>query len=167
MDQKLQRPRDTASGILVIAIGALFLVLGRDLEFGSSLRMGPGYVPFVLSVSIMVLGAVLAWKGMRGPRIDSGLTQLPWVGLIGNIGAVLFFGLTVRGIGLAPAVAITVLITASTSRYARLWVSIALALGIAIFCTALFHWFLGLPLPVIGPWLSLSTWVAAPPQVTQ
>lgn len=161
MNSQLQRPRDVASGILVMAIGALFLMVGWDLEFGSSLRMGPGYIPFVLSVLTVLLGAVLTWKGLQSAPVASGMTQLPWIGLFGNLGAVLFFGLTVRGLGLAPVVAITVLITASTSRYARLHVSLALALGVAAFCALLFRQLLGLPVPVIGPWLMPETWLGS------
>ena len=33
-----------------MAIGAGFLLVGRELEFGTAFRMGPGYFPTILSL---------------------------------------------------------------------------------------------------------------------
>ena len=63
-----------------------------------------------------------------------------------------FFGLTLRGLGLAPVLVMVVLATAWASRYASLRASVPLALGIAAFCCLLFIQALGLPLPLVGPW---------------
>ena len=45
MEQKLQRPRDIIGGLVIVAVGPFFLLLGRELEFGDSFQMGPGYFP--------------------------------------------------------------------------------------------------------------------------
>ena len=42
MEPQLQRPRDIIGGLVIVAVGALFLLLGRELEFGNSFQMGPG-----------------------------------------------------------------------------------------------------------------------------
>lgn len=162
MDTQLQKPRDVVGGCIVIAIGALFLLLGRDLDFGDSFRMGPGYFPTVLSILMIVLGAALTLQGLRGARTEGAFQHIPWIGFVSVIGIVVFFGLTLRGLGIAPAVAIVVLVTASASRYARLGTSLLLALGLAGFCTVLFIYLLGLPLPSFGPWLSPGYWAPAP-----
>lgn len=60
---------------------------------------------------------------------------------------------------------VVVLATAWASRYASLRASIPLALGIAAFCAILFIRLLGLPLPLVGPWLSPAWW-SPPPAVT-
>jgi hypothetical protein len=73
------------------------------------------------------------------------------------------FGFTLRGLGLAPVILIVVLVSAWASRYASLPSSALLAVGIAAFCTLLFIRGLGLPLPVLGPWLSLGYWSAPAP----
>ena len=64
---------------------------------------------------------------------------------------VVFFGLTLRGLGLVPVLLVVVLATAWASRYASLKASVPLALGIAVFCSVLFIKGLGLPLPLVGP----------------
>jgi Tripartite tricarboxylate transporter TctB family len=167
METQMQRPRDVVGGCLIVAVGALFLLLGRDLEFGNSFQMGPGYFPTVLSILTMILGAVMAFTGLRGARVEGAFSHIPWIGVISVIGSVVFFGFTIRGIGIAPAVALVVLATASASRYSRLTTSVLLALGMGTFCTFLFVYALGLPLPIFGPWLSLEHWsptVTAPAQ---
>ena len=124
MEPQLQRPRDIIGGLMIVAVGALFLLLGRELEFGNSFQMGPGYFPTVLSVLTMILGGVLTWKGMRGAPVEGAFSHIPWIGVVSVIGSVVFFGLTIRGIGIAPAVAVVVFVTASASRYAR-WTTLA------------------------------------------
>jgi hypothetical protein len=103
---------------------------------------------------------VLGW---RAPHQEGAFGHLPWLGLLLVIGPVLFFGLTLRGLGLALAVLIVVLVTAWASRYASPWSSVPLALGIAVFCALLFIRGLGLPLPFWGPWLSPAYWSAPAP----
>ena len=80
--------------------------------------------------------AVLAW---RAPHQEGafGARALARVMLV--VGAVLFFGLTLRGLGLAPVLLVVVLATAWASRYASLqglgrrWRS-----GSPLFCALLF-----------------------------
>ena len=88
---------------------------------------------------------------------------MPWRALALVVGATLFFGLTLRGLGLPPVLLVVVFATAWASRYASLKASTALALGIAVFCSGLFIKGLGLPLPLFGPWLSAAYWSPAPP----
>ena len=59
MAGQLEKPRDVVGGLLVMAIGAGFLLAGQELEFGTSFRMGPGYFPTLLSLLMIALGAVL------------------------------------------------------------------------------------------------------------
>jgi len=158
MEPQMQRPRDIVGGLVIVAVGALFLLLGRGLEFGNSFQMGPGYFPSVLSVLTIILGGVLTWQGMRGAPAEGAFSHIPWLAVGGVLGSVVFFGLTIRGIGIAPAVALVVFVTASASRYARWTTSVFLAVGMAAFCAALFIYALGLPLPIFGPWLSVEHW---------
>lgn len=164
MIHSLERPRDVFGGLLIAAIGVGFLAVGRELEMGSSFRMGPGYFPTILSGLLIVLGAVIAGFAMRRPAEEGGVGEVPWRGIILIVGSVLFFGLFLRSLGLAPVTLVVVLVSAWASRYAGVPSSILLAVGIAIFCTLLFIRGLGLPLPVIGPWLSISHWSAPAPE---
>lgn len=163
MSGGMERPRDVVGGVLIMALGAGFLLVGRELEFGTARNMGPGYFPTVLAGLLMLLGAVMAGLGWRASRAEGAFGHVPWRGVLLIVGAVAFFGLTLRGLGLLPVLLLVVLATAWASRYASLRASIPLALGIAAFCTVLFIRLLGLPLPMVGPWLSPASWWAPPP----
>lgn len=158
----LSRPRDVIGGLLVAVLGGGFLLLGRELETGTSFRMGPGYFPTVLSVLLLLLGLALAGLALRRPMEEGTWSHLPWRGIVLVIGAVLLFGLTLRGLGLLPVLVVSVLATAWASRYASWRSSLPLALGLGLFCTALFIKGLGLPLPMLGPWLTLPASAPAP-----
>ena len=155
----MEKPRDVVGGVVIMAIGVGFLLFGQELEMGTSVRMGPGYFPTILSVIMIALGLLIAVLGLRGPTGESGPSALPWRGLILIIGATLVFGLTLRGLGLAPVLVLTVLGTAWASRYASLRSSLLLSVGLAAFCSMLFIRLLGLPLPLVGPWVSTGYWM--------
>lgn len=161
MTASLERPRDLAGGLLVMAIGAGFLLSGRTLTFGSSLRMGPGYFPTILSILMILLGAVIAFQAMRRPSRSDTFGQVAWRGLVLIIGSAVFFGLTLRGLGLAPALVIVVFAAAWASRYATLRASVPLAIGVAGFCAILFIQGLGMPLSLVGSWFSAEYWSPA------
>jgi hypothetical protein len=157
----MEKPRDVVGGLIVMAIGIGFLMAGRELEVGTSFRMGPGYFPTILSILMIALGSLIALLALREPAFKNGFGLLPWRGLALIIGAPLTFGATLVGLGLAPAVLMVVLATAWASRYAKLRSSVPLSFGLAAFCALLFIRLLGLPLPLTGPWLSAIYWSSA------
>ena len=159
----MEKPRDLIGGFLVVLIGAAFLLFGRELEVGTSFRMGPGYFPIILSVLMIILGLTMVVLAWRKPASDHGVGQVPWLGLALVTVPVVLFGLMLRGLGLAPILVLVVLLTAWASRHATLRTSLPLAVGIAAFCSVLFIKGLGLPLPLVGPWLSPAHWTAARP----
>jgi hypothetical protein len=163
MARELEKPRDVAGGLLVVAIGAGFFLFGRELEFGSARSMGPGYFPTILSLLMIALGAALTLFAWRSPAEEGAFSHIPWRGLLLIIGATILFGLTLRGLGLGPILLLVVLASAWASRYATWGTSLPLALGLALFCSALFVKLLGLPLPLLGPWTDPQRWSAAPP----
>jgi hypothetical protein len=50
----MEKPRDIVGGLVVMTIGTGFLMFGRELEMGTSFRMGPGYFPTTLRTSAVV-----------------------------------------------------------------------------------------------------------------
>jgi Tripartite tricarboxylate transporter TctB family len=159
----MERPRDVVGGLLVVGIGAGFLLFGRELEMGTSFRMGPGYFPTILALLMIALGLAMAVIAWRKPAQEDAVGTVPWLGIALVVVPVVLFGFALRGLGLAPILVVVVLATAWASRYASLKASVPLALGIAVFCSVLFIKGLGLPLPLLGPWVSPAHWTAAPP----
>jgi hypothetical protein len=144
--------RDAAAGAIFLIIGAAFALATSYLEIGSAFRMGPGYFPLLLSIILMLLGAIIIASSFAAASEPSG--PVPWRGLVLVLAAPVVFGLTVRKLGLIPAIILTVILAAYASQRSRLWLAGLLSVGLTVFCLAVFTYGLRLPLRLIGPWLS-------------
>jgi hypothetical protein len=69
------------------------------------------------------------------------------------LAAPVVFGLTVRRLGLVPAIVITSVLSVYASRRAGTRLAAVMAAGLTLFCLAVFTYGLRLPLPLFGPWL--------------
>ena len=143
--------RDIGAGLIFLAIGILFGLGSLELELGTALRMGPGYFPLVLAGILVVLGLVILAQGFGHPT--TGSLAMPWRGLVLILAAPVIFGLTVRGLGLVPAVMLVVLISAFASRRMSVLLALVLIVALTLFCVLVFSLGLGLPLRLFGPWL--------------
>jgi hypothetical protein len=146
------------SGALVVATGAGFLYFGRNLTIGTASHMGSGYFPFMLSILMIVFGLAIIVNTLRVPRGDASTGPVPWRTLALIMGAIVFFAVTLKGLGIFPALFISTLAAASASRYAGLRASILLALVVTVFCVGVFIYALGLQIPVFGRWWSPEFW---------
>jgi putative tricarboxylic transport membrane protein len=144
--------QDIGAGVIFIAIGLLFGAGALHLELGTALRMGPGYFPLILAGLLVALGLAIVVKGL-GRSAPDRLT-VSWRGLVFILAAPVVFGLTVRGLGLAPAIALVALISAFASRRMSVSLAVGLSLGLTVFCVLVFSLGLGLPLRLFGPWVS-------------
>jgi hypothetical protein len=68
--------------------------------------------------------------------------------------SIVLFGALVQGAGLGFAAAALVLAAAPASRHSRALTALLLAAALGIFCVLVFVKGLGLPFPVLGPWLA-------------
>ncbi|WP_332688880.1 tripartite tricarboxylate transporter TctB family protein [Bosea sp. (in: a-proteobacteria)] len=134
------------SGILFMAIGTFALYLGRGYPVGSAGDMGPGYLPRLVAIGLVLVGLACALRGwLSGER---GLPRFPlragfWIG-----GAVLAFALLIERAGLFVACLVAVLI-AGGAEMQRRWRELPLvALVLAGFCALLFGYALRLPMQV-------------------
>jgi uncharacterized membrane protein len=141
-----------------LAAGAIFTALGLafgaeailSLPIGSALRMGPGYFPLVLSGLLVVAGAAIALRSIgQAPPAER---PFPWRGLAVLLPAPIVFGATIRGLGLIGATALVVVISAFASRRVSPMLAVLLAVCLTAFCVAIFHYGLGLPIRLFGPW---------------
>jgi Tripartite tricarboxylate transporter TctB family len=143
--------KDLICGLVFIVIGLLFAVGSKDLDIGTATRMGPGYFPLVLCGVLILIGVIISAKSFGKPDVDFGV--VPWRALFLILPATVFFGLTLRNIGLMPAVFVVALASSFSSSKMKVPLAIALSIGLSIFCAAVFRWGLGLPIPLFGPWV--------------
>jgi Tripartite tricarboxylate transporter TctB family len=144
--------KDLLAGGTFVAFGLAFAITSSTYEVGSALRMGPGYFPLVLGSILVVLGILIAVKAfVAGEGGDLG--PVPWKALALLVTALLFFGFTVRGLGLVPSLLVTVFLAAMAGRNARVIPAVVIAASLTALSVLIFVIVLQLRLPYFGPWL--------------
>jgi hypothetical protein len=143
--------KDLSAGLLFIAIAALFAFGTRELDMGTSLKLGPGAFPLMLAGVLGLLGLIIVAKSFRNPAAHD--MTMPWRGIALIVLAPILFGLTVRGLGLIAAIAIVVAVSAYASHRMSAKLAAGLIVGLTLFCVLVFNVGLGLPVRLIGPWL--------------
>lgn len=141
---------DLVAGAVFILLGLFFGIQSLGLDIGTSLRMGPGYFPLVLSGILILLGIVVCF---RAGLADNGpMGAVAWRGMAFILPAPIFFGLTVRGLGFVPSLFLTALIAAGASHKMSWPKALVLAAATTFFSTLVFSYALGLPFQRFGPW---------------
>ena len=145
--------KDLLSGLIFIGFGLAFGYASLTYDLGTAMRMGPGYFPLILSGIIALLGAIITFQSFAAGPDEAPLDRVPWLGLVLILGALVFFGVTVRGLGLAPSLFVTTFLSAFASKRTSLVGAFVMAAAIDLLCMVIFVWALGLPLRALGPWL--------------
>lgn len=138
-------------GLIFIGFAVFFGVQSLGMEIGEAVRMGPGYLPLLLSVVLGVLGVVIIVQAAQFKGEPIG--PLAWRGMLFILPAPIVFALTVRGFGFVPALFITALIAAFASVMMRPSRALLLAVIITVFSVIVFSYGLGLPFRRFGPWI--------------
>ena len=144
--------KDILAGLIFVAIGVAFAVIATAYEVGTPVRMGPGYFPLVLGGTLALLGGLIVVKGVINGEAEA-IGAIPWRAIALIVGAILFFGLTVRGLGLIPSTFITALLSSLASRRASVVGVVLVSVGLTALCVLVFAVGLSLRLPLLGPWI--------------
>ncbi len=145
---KLPDSKDFWSGVMLIAIGATALYIGRDYPFGTALRMGAGFFPLVLGAVLVLFGVYFVVHGLRSSdSIEGGWS--PRALVILPLSFVLF-GVLMQHAGFVPALFVLVVGSAAAGTEFKLVEVLLLAGLLTVLCVALFIWGLGLPYPLFA-----------------
>jgi hypothetical protein len=147
----IRDPKDFWAGVIFLIFGLAAVFIGRDYSMGSAGRMGPAYFPSILGGVLTLIGSVSVVRSMirSGGAVDKFAVRE----IILIVLAVLLFGLLVRGLGLAIAVILLVMVSGYASVKFKVGPFLAVALGLAVFAVLVFVKALGLPMPMVGAWL--------------
>jgi hypothetical protein len=142
---RVRSPQDLGAGAVFLLIGTAGAYFGNDLAFGTAARMGPGYFPVLLSWLIIIIGVIVAFRGVtiEGPPIEP--VQLRPILFI--IAAILVFGFLIESIGLALTAILLTVFAAYARPEVKLGETIVLGVGLALFTVVVFVYMLGQALP--------------------
>ena len=145
--------REGAAGAFVLVIGAVLWSIVRHYPRGELSQFGPGYLPWIASIGMMLLGAALVVSGYLSRNSDETQTFGRAV-LIVPIGMAVFaFGLETFGLFVTSAVGVFVTTFASPELSMR--ERVALSLALATLVTIVFGYGVGMAVPLKPPFLRL------------
>lgn len=155
----IRSPQNLAAGILLVVLGGIGFFGAAGVDIGTLAEFGAGMVPRAVAVLVAVSGIALVGLAFMTP--GPGLGAWPLRGLVCILGAVLAFGITLRGfdlgllrlppLGLAVAGPLAVALAALADPDTRAHEILILAAGLTGLCVLLFRFLLRLPIP-IAPW---------------
>ena len=95
---RVKSPQDFGAAIIFMLIGLAGIYFGKDLTFGTSARMGPGYFPTIISFLVLLLGMIV---GLRAIVIEGSPRATQFRPILFVIGSILIFGALIDRFGLA------------------------------------------------------------------
>ncbi len=145
---KIRSPRDIGTAALLFLLGAIGLWFGQDYSFGTTARMGPGYMPMALSGGLVLFALAIGFNGltMDGPPIEA--MKLRPILLV--LGAIIAFALLIRPAGLLPTTFLVVLLCGFATPDVRWKEAFILAFALALFVVAVFVYGLNQTISVFG-----------------
>ncbi len=143
--------KDFLSGLMFVVFGLAALYFGQHLALGTTVRMGPGYVPRMLSLILLALGALVCIVALVSGSEPVERPKWKPITLI-TIGIVCFALLFERA-GLIPALVVLVTISSLAGEEFKLVEVIGNIVALSILCTVVFKVGLGMNISVVqGIW---------------
>lgn len=144
--------KDLGSGVMFLVIGLAFTWnVWRHLPLTTDGAIGPGSFPLGLSLILTGFGLGLLIKALRTAPV--GLSPISWRGLPLIVLSVLVFAMAIETLGALPALFASTFLAAMAPREASWKSALIITVVLTAFCLGVFIYALGLPYPVIGPWL--------------
>jgi hypothetical protein len=146
---RIRSPQDFFAGLMFIAFGIVGAYVARKYPFGTSVRMGPGYLPVVLSWCMIVMGVIVTARGVAldGEKI----VRIKLRPILFVLGAVLVYAFTIERLGVAISVFLVTVISAVADPSFRKIETLILGLALSAFCVVVFVYGLSLPLSIWPP----------------
>lgn len=144
--------KDVLAGGIFIALGLAFAIGALTTDIGTLLRMGPGYFPLILGGILVVLGAMIIAKGFIAGEGEP-LGDVDWRALAFITAGLLFFGLTVRGLGVIGALFGASMLASVARSQTSLREALVISIGLTVLSVVVFIVALQLRLPLIGSWI--------------
>ncbi len=144
---RIKSPKDFWAGLMFIAFGLAAMIIAlMNYQFGTSVRMGPGYFPAVLGGLMVFLGTVITATSLaiEGPKVP----RLNFRPLLLVLSACVAYGYLIKPAGLVVATIALVFVSALGGHEFK-WKEVSvLALLLIVFSVVVFVKGLTLPFPL-------------------
>jgi len=154
MPQVRHALKDVLAGGIFVVLGVAFAAGSVTYDLGTPVRMGPGYFPLILGIVLAGLGILVIVKGFIAGEGEP-IGHVDWRAVVLITAALLFFGITVRGLGVVGALFGASLLTALARSQTSWREALVIATGLTALSVVIFIFALQLRLPLIGSWIPL------------
>ena len=144
----IRNHRAFASGALFLGFAIFFYLTALGYPAGSAAKMGPGYFPRLLAITLAAIGLAVMVGAMKSTAAREPLRQWDWKGLAWVTGSVVLFALLLFPIGLVGALFVLIMVSSKASPEFTLRGALANAAVLITLCLVVFVYGLGLRLPV-------------------
>ncbi|AYE85332.1 tripartite tricarboxylate transporter TctB family protein [Sulfitobacter sp. D7] len=138
---------EVIAGLVWVVLGLAAIFVARGYAFGTITRMGPGFVPIMLGILLVVFGLFAAWQGRRLPEVSLDLRLRPFAYIIVGI---IVWVLLVDWAGFVPATVALILISAQSEPEMKLMEAVLLAAGMSLVGYLIFIRGIGIPIAAFG-----------------
>jgi putative tricarboxylic transport membrane protein len=145
----IKSPQDFVGGVALLAISVVAYLGMTKLGSMRGFQFAAGTAPRLFCMLLAGLSTLLLISSFttKGPKLEN----YPWRGPLFITLAVVFFGLSIRTLGLGITGVITVLLAGAAIDDFKLKEGVIFAVCITGFCAFLFPFALGQPIP-LWPW---------------
>jgi Tripartite tricarboxylate transporter TctB family len=137
----------------MMLFGLVAAVNGPSYNVGTLMHMGPGFMPTVLGVVLIILGIMIAGTASTGADAEADANILPdhpqWFAWLCILAGPLLFVICGSVGGMAPATFACVFVSALGARDSTWRSALVLAAVVTAFGVVLFHYLLQVPMPVL------------------
>lgn len=140
---------DRAAGVALAAFAIFVLWESRNVPFGTTAQPGPGTVPVLLALTLLLCSGVVVAGGAAAPRVAS-LPWTEWRQAVAILGSCAFMALALERLGYRLTIFVTLLALVSLVEGKGWVVGTIFALGFSWGTYFLFKTLLGVPMP-LGP----------------
>jgi hypothetical protein len=143
--------KDFLSGLMFIAFGLVALYFGRHLALGTAVRMGPGWVPHMLSYILLGLGLLICVVALF--TVGEPVERPRWKPITMVTVGIVLFALLFERTGMLPALIVLVLVSSMGGDEFKITEVVGNMVVLAVLCTLVFKIGLGMNISIIeGVW---------------
>ena len=156
--------KQVLSGLMFVGIAIFGLWLSRDYPIGTALRMGTGYVPRLLCWTLLALGCLILFQGLRDSRPRGAHPRDPryaaelrtgswgWRALVFVTASLVIFALALETLGLVLSILLLTAVGAVAAPGLKPLETLAAAAVLIVLSWSIFILGLGLTIPVWPEW---------------
>lgn len=109
--------RSLSGGLMLTGMGLAFGLAAMNMRLGTLMQMGPGFYPLILSAVAFALGVLLTISSFGAEEEEDEPVQIR--STLAVLGAIAAFALSIRSLGMIPAVFLTVIVAATGDNGSR------------------------------------------------